>query len=95
MSVKTLQVTQTGSAIQVSATAIKCKWAVFQNTAAAVMRVGDANVSTTQGVSLAAASVPWSVPVPIASTFGTDLSQWWTIGTSTQKLDVIYDDLNF
>jgi hypothetical protein len=95
MAVKTLQITQTGSAAQVSATPIKCKWAAFQNTAAAVMRVGDANVSTTRGVSLAASGGLFSVPVSTTSTYAADLSQWWTVGTSTQVLDVVYDDETF
>lgn len=95
MSVKTLQVTQTGSAVQVSSTPIKVKWVVFNNNAAAVARVGDANVSASRGYSLAASTGSFSPPVPLASTFGTDLSQWYTVGTSTQILDVIYDDMNF
>ncbi len=95
MAIKTLQVTQTGSTIQVSATPIKCKWAVFVNTAGAVMRIGDSSTTATRGVSLPLTSGQFVVPVPIASTFGTDLSQWWTIGTNTQLLDVIYDDMNF
>lgn len=95
MAIRTLQVTQTGATIPVSATPIKCKWAVFQNNAAAVMRVGDANTTTTRGYSLAAAA---SFPVPVpngTSTFGTDLSQWSTVGTLNQVLDVIYDDMTF
>ena len=95
MSIKTLQVAQTGSLVQVSAVAIRCKWAAFQNNGAAVMRVGDANTTATRGQSLAATGGAFSLPVSVSSTFGTDLSQWYTIGTSTQLLDVIYDDLNF
>jgi hypothetical protein len=95
VSVKTLQVTQTGSAIQVSTTAIRCKWAVFYNTAGAAMRIGDSAVTASRGIPLALTTGSFVVPVPIASTFGTDLSQWWTIGTNTQLLDVVYDDLNF
>ena len=95
MSVKTLQVTLTGSAQPISASIIKCKWATFQNNAAAVMRVGDANVTASRGYSLAISGGTFNVPVATASTFGTDLSQWYVIGTSTQLLDVVYDDMNF
>lgn len=95
MSVKTLQVVLTGSAQQVSATPIRCKWASFFNTAAAAMRAGDANVTASRGVPLAATTGFYNVPVSQASTFGTDLSQWFVIGTATQVLDVVYDDLTF
>jgi hypothetical protein len=93
--IRTLQVTQTGSAVQVSAVPVKVKWATFVDSAAASATVGDANVSGTRGIPLAATNGVWSTPVPVASTFGTDLSQWFTFGTATQLLTVVYDDMNF
>lgn len=97
--VRTLQVTLTGAVQNIGALVpglTKCKWVSFFNTAAAAMRVGDANISATRGVPLAATTGSYSPPVPSGtSTFGTDLNQWNVIGTATQLLDVIYDDMNF
>lgn len=93
--IRSLQVTQTGSAVQVSTVPVKVKWVTFIDEAAASATVGDSNVSATRGVPLAATSGVWSPPVPFASTFGTDLSQWFTFGTATQQLTVVYDDMNF
>lgn len=96
MAVKTLQITQTGSAVQFATVATFARWMVIQNNAVAVARVGDANVSATVGNSLPAANTVNSVlslgPMPNGAHY--DLSQWWTIGTSTQKLDIIYDAMN-
>lgn len=93
MAITTLQITQSGSAIRLSTTSVKYKWIAFFNTAGATMRVGDANVSSTQGAQLAATTGQWNPPVPsLQSSYG-DLSQWWTVGTSTQKLDVVYDSV--
>ena len=94
MAIKTLQITLTGAAQQVSAKPIKCKWEVFQNNGTPAVRAGDANVSATLGYSIAPAAA-FPLPVPFASTFGTDLSQWFVIGTAAQLLDIVYDDLNF
>lgn len=88
----TLQVTQSGSAIQVvPRDAIvqhptNYQSVTFQNNGAAVMRVGDKSVSTTKGYSLAAgASVTFTCPQGYSET----LNDFWTIGTATQVLDVI------
>ena len=88
MALKTLQVNQTGTLVPVSASPIKCKWAMFQNNASSAMRVGDLNTTTTRGYSLAASGGNFPVPYPI------DLSQWYTIGANAQSLDVIYDDIS-
>lgn len=95
MAIQTLQVTLTGSTQPVSAVPVKVQWATFQNNAAGVMRIGDANVSTTRGYSLAASGGALTVPSDTGATFGTDLSQWSVIGTTAQVLDVICDTMNF
>jgi hypothetical protein len=95
MAIKTLQVTLTGAVQQISAVRLKVQWATFQNNAVAVMRVGDASVSATQGYSLAATGGALTVPLQTEATFGTDLSQWFVIGTATQVLDIICDTMNF
>ena len=93
MAVKTLQITQTGSAVQLSTTFIFARWVIFQNTAAAAMRLGDSAVTTSKGMSLAATGAPYILqPMPDGSHY--DLSQWYTIGTNTQLLDVVYDSMN-
>jgi hypothetical protein len=94
MAIKTLQVTQSGSAVQVSATAIKARWVVFQDNAAAVARIGDSAVSATKGIGLSANGGSYTTPVVTDGAYH-DLSQWWTIGTSTQLLDVVYDEVKF
>lgn len=93
MAVKTLQITQTGSAVQLATASIFARWVIFQNTAAAAMRLGDANVTTGKGVSLAATGIPWILP-PMPDGAHYDLSQWYAIGTNTQLLDVVYDSMN-
>lgn len=85
--VHTLQVTLTGAAQPITANNTDAFALTFQNNAAAVMRIGDANVTASRGYSLAAAA---SLNVPL--TKPTQLSKWYVIGTATQVLDVIYDD---
>ena len=97
MAVTTIQITQTGSAVQVSASQIFAKWIVFQNNGAAGMRVGDANVSSSRGMALAASGAANSqlILAPLADTSAHyDLSQFYTQGTNTQILDVVYDRMN-
>ena len=52
MALNTLQVTLGAGKTQVSATSIRVRQVTFQNNAAAVMRIGDTNVSSTVGYSL-------------------------------------------
>ena len=93
MAVKTLQITQTGSAVQVATVATYARWIIFQNTAAAAARIGDANVTSSKGASLAATGAPYILqPTPNGAHY--DLSQWWTVGTNTQLLDIVYDAMN-
>lgn len=93
MAVTTLQVAQTGSTIQVTATQTFARWVIFQNNAAAAMRVGDSNASSSRGFALAASGAANSSLIlqPMPSDLHYDLSQWWTEGTSSQNLDIIYD----
>lgn len=88
MSARTLQVTLTGSAQQITTGNINSFALSFQNNAAAVMRVGDSTVTSSKGRSLAATGGAWDVPL----TAPTQLSSWYVIGTATQVLDVTYDD---
>lgn len=91
MAITTLQVTLAGKT-QVSATKIKARWITFQNNAGAVMRVGDVNTSSTVGISIAAGGSNFTPPLGDVSSLS-DLSQWYVVGTDTQKLDVVYDSV--
>ena len=97
MAVKTLQITQTGSAVQVAASSTFARWIIFQNIAAAVMTVGDSAVTATNGAVLPASNAANStllLPALSESSAHYDLAQWYTIGTSTQKLNIVYDSMN-
>lgn len=96
MAVKTLQVTHTGSAVRVATARTYARWVVFQNNSGAIARIGDGNVSSTVGIALPAIDIANSVltlqPMPDGSHY--DLSQWYTIGTAAQLLDIVYDAMN-
>jgi hypothetical protein len=95
MAVKTLQITQTGSPVQLATVATFARWIIFQNNAAAAARVGDASVTATRGYALAAANAsPPMILQPMPNGAHYDLAQYSTIGTSTNLLDVIYDAMN-
>lgn len=86
-----IQVTQTGSAIQISSTPIQARVLIIQNNAAASARVGDSTVTSSKGISLASGGGANSIlyiESPVASI---NLSQYYTIGTNTQLLDVLYE----
>ena len=89
MAVKNLQVTLSGLT-QISATSIKARWVTFQNNAAAVMRLGDATTTSSIGISVAAGGDNYAPPMGEQAMVH-DLSQWYVVGTDTQKLDVVYD----
>ena len=91
MAVKTLQVTQTGSARSVAAAGTYARWILFANNAAAAMAIGDANVSLTLGAPLIAAGSFFLPPMPPGCQY--DLGQFYTIGTNTQNLAIIYDSM--
>lgn len=86
-----LQVTQTGSAVPLSAVPIQARVLIIQNNAAAVARVGDSTVTASKGISLASGGGANSilyVESPVASV---NLQQYYTVGTATQVLDVMYE----
>jgi len=75
-----------------STSQIPCRQIVFQNNAAAVMRIGDASVSATKGISLTAAGAAGSLfTVGPSVAYASYLSDFWVFGTGTQILDVLYN----
>jgi hypothetical protein len=93
MATKTLQVTQTGSAIQVSSAVIFARWILLQNTAAATMTIGDATVTATKGYVIPATTGSLLLPALADVSQHYDLSDFFTIGTSTQVLNIVYDSM--
>jgi hypothetical protein len=93
MAVTTLQVTQTGSAKQVAPLGTYARWIKFVNLAAAQMTVGDVNVSATRGDPLVSSTGVALYPALADVSNHYDLGQWWTIGTNTQLLTVVYDSM--
>jgi hypothetical protein len=91
MAITTLQVTISGKT-RISATKQYARWITFQNNAAAVMRVGDVNTSSSQGISIASGGSNFTPPLGDVSSLS-DLSQWYVVGTDTQVLDVVYDSV--
>ena len=91
MAVKSLRVTLSG-ATQVSATSIKARWVVFENNAAAVMSLSDANVAAGQGIVLQAGGNNFAPPLGEQAMVH-NLNQWYVVGTDTQVLDVVYDSV--
>jgi len=86
-----IQVTQTGSAIQISATPIMCRVLIIQNNAAAACHVGDSTVSTTKGIQLAPSGAANSILYVESPVDSINIAQYYTVGTSTQLLDVMYE----
>ena len=76
-----------GGPVQFPSLQVQPQTMILQNNAAAVMRVGDNNVSTTKGISLAATGAPFVIP--LGQDYSTRLSEWWVVGTATQVLDVM------
>ena len=94
MAVTTLQTTQSGSAIQLSSTKLYARWILFQNPGAATMTIGDSTVTAAIGYVIPALTGSLLLPALADVSQHYDLSQFWTIGTNTQKLTVIYDSMN-
>ena len=94
MAVKTLQVTQSGSAIQLAALGTFARWILFQDAAAAAMTIGDSSVTAAIGYVIPATtgSLLLSALADVSQHY--DLGQFWTLGTNTQKLTVVYDSMN-
>jgi hypothetical protein len=94
MAVKSLQITQSGSAIQLSASSLFARWILFQDTAAATMTIGDSTVTASKGYVLPATTGSLLLPALADVSQHYDLSQFWTIGTNTQVLNILYDAMN-
>jgi hypothetical protein len=93
VAVKILQIAQTGSAVQLAAASIYARWVLFQNTGAATATIGDSTVAAGHGALLAATTGQLLLP-PLADVSNHyDLSQFWTIGTNTQVLSIVYDSM--
>lgn len=89
--VRTLQVTLGSGATQITVGNITCKWVVFQNNASHSMRIGDSNVTSSRGL-LLTASGSFFAPPAAPQGFTTNLNGWYVIGTSSDVIDIIYDD---
>lgn len=87
---KSLQVTIGAAVTQFTTADIPVRHVIVQNTAAAVMRVGDASTTSSIGLSLAAASTPVTIAGPYES-HNDNLKNFWVAGTNTQVLDVLYE----
>lgn len=91
MAVKNFQVTLGAGATQVVVQPILAKWVIFQNNAAASMRLGaQATVSATAGLQVGPGGA--ANPLPVGPVSTTNLNSWWVFGTAAQVLDVVYDD---
>jgi len=86
-----IQVTQTGSAVPLSATPIQCRVLIIQNNAAAVARVGDSTVTASKGISLASGGGANSILYIESPVLSINIQQYYTVGTNTQVLDVMYE----
>ena len=90
MTARLIQVTLGSGATQISATAALFNHMIVQNNSAATARLGDANVSSTNGIELAASGAANSIISigPFSGQQG-DASQFYLFGTSTDKIDVL------
>lgn len=88
--VHTLQVTIGASATQIVSGDVYFKWVVFQNNSADNQRIGDANVSSTQGTLLVPGSSFYTA-APSSPGSG-NLNGWYVSGTQNDKIDITYDD---
>lgn len=85
---KTLQVTLTAGATQISPDATRFQVLTFQNNAAAVCRVGDGLVSASRGVALAASGGTYTLTAPLE--YAPFLSEFFLFGTAGQVIDILY-----
>jgi len=90
--VKTMQVTigAGNTAVLSPGAHLNAIWMLFQNNAAHVMRIGDANISTTRGLSVATPGGAFYVGP--ATGVGRDLGSWYVNGTAGDVLDIVYED---
>jgi hypothetical protein len=92
--VTTLQVTVGATVTQVTATTLQCTWVVFQNNATHVMRIGDANTTSSKGIVLQAGGGSfYQGPKPTGGT--TNVSNWYVAGTQNDVLDYTCDAVTF
>lgn len=73
-----------------SATSVKANWIILGGitVASASIRVGDVNVTTTRGAAIAAAGSLIFPPAGNSNIY--DLSEIYVVGTSNDKLSVLY-----
>lgn len=90
ISVHTMQVTIGSSATQILTSTTFVRAVYFQNNAAHVMRIGDANVSASRGAQLASGSPGGAFNVGPVFDSSIDVSTFWVAGTQNDVLDVIW-----
>jgi uncharacterized membrane protein YjfL (UPF0719 family) len=62
------------------------QWMTVQNNAIHSVRIGDATVSATKGILLAAGS---SMSIPLTMEYSSSLSDWFIFGTAADVVDVM------
>lgn len=82
-----IQVTMTGSKQQVTTGQIYSPFVTFQNNGSNAMRIGDNTVSATKGINLSASG---AFTVQRADN-RVPLFSYFVIGTSGDKLDILYE----
>ena len=94
MAVTSMQLVLGAGATQLATTRVNANWVMFQNNAAAVMRLSDVSVSATRGIALTTGALP-VILWPFAPGETISLGDFWVFGTVTQVLDVVYDSVVF
>jgi hypothetical protein len=85
---QTLQVTLGSGATQISREAIAFQYIVFQNNSTHAVRIGDALVTATRGMLIAAGGGSETFSGLID--YGTFLSEWWLFGTAGDVIDILF-----
>ena len=88
--IHTLQVTIGAGVTQVTTSDLPAREIIFQNNAAHVVRVGDAQVSSSRGVQLASGSPGGSLTVGPMTDRTLNLNQFYLAGTNGDVIDVEY-----
>lgn len=85
-----IQVTLTASATPITTdTNIYASMLIVQDNAAAGVRLGDNTVSATRGIALSLGG--GSSTITLAFPRGAHLSEWYLFGTTSQVIDVLYE----